>query len=429
MCTSLRLAVPVVSLAVGLVATQCSRGPELSGVTVVVTNPAPIGRSDELVMIPLDQIVAQWPGVRVEHVRVHDADAVIPSELIDANGDGKVDVLACLADFRPGETRTLAVEEAQTTERPAPGVKRTQAMLAVKQDYELVDGLYTGGRFVAVKEASIPEGHFAHDAYFKFEGPGWESDRVAYRMYLDSRNRIDIFGKKVARMVLQDVGTEDLVSDHRESYTRESDWGLDMFRVGESFGVGSFALWESGIPAFVADVEKVDCRVTADGALYSALELTYRGWKVGASKHTLTADLSIAAGSRLTRVDLTLAGESAVWSTGLAKHPAAESLSDPGVREGAWGYRALFGAQSLIGDTLGIAVFYRPEDFVMMVEESMSDIVVLRPEGTTLTYYLAAAWGKEPGGITSREGFSTYLKETAQRLGSPVTIGVIKEEH
>ena len=46
------------------------------------------------------------------------------------------------------------------------------------------------------------------------KGPGWESDKVGYRFYLDWRNAADIFGKKVDTLVLQDVGQDGLIRSH-----------------------------------------------------------------------------------------------------------------------------------------------------------------------------------------------------------------------
>ncbi len=96
-------------------------------------------------------------------------------------------------------------------------VKKTQAFLGLKeggkwvwvtkdsgkQQYE-----YQGGEFKPVTELKVDEKHTDHSFDIQFEGPGWESDKIAYRLYLDWRNAIDIFGKKTSEPVLQNVGLE-----------------------------------------------------------------------------------------------------------------------------------------------------------------------------------------------------------------------------
>src|SRR5690606_41170855 len=71
-----------------------------------------------------------------------------------------------------------------------------------------------------------------HDALpilIRYDGPGIESDKVAYRIYLDERNGFDIFGKKTPDLVLQDVGL-----DGFESYHHPAPWGMDILKVGAS---------------------------------------------------------------------------------------------------------------------------------------------------------------------------------------------------
>jgi len=57
-----------------------------------------------------------------------------------------------------------------------------------------------------VQSLTTPPGYKQGDKLVAYEGPGWESDRVAYRLYLDGRNAIDIFGKRSPDLVLSKVG-------------------------------------------------------------------------------------------------------------------------------------------------------------------------------------------------------------------------------
>ena len=60
---------------------------------------------------------------------------------------------------------------------------------------------YQGGVFKPVQSLKVDEKHTDHSFDIQFEGPGWESDKIGYRLYLDWRNAIDIFGKKTNKMV------------------------------------------------------------------------------------------------------------------------------------------------------------------------------------------------------------------------------------
>ncbi|MCL5020742.1 MAG: DUF4861 domain-containing protein, partial [Bacteroidetes bacterium] len=295
-------------------------------------------------------------------------------------------------------------------------------VLGMKVDYKKVNGYYTGGKFVDVDSTTVPTSHFAHDALYRIEGPGWESDKIVYRYYLDSRNRNDIFGKRIDGLVLQKLGANDLVSNSEESYTRMLDWGMDIFKVGESLGIGSMAMWYDSKVVTVSDVRQVKCYVAENGPILSGIYTKYRGWKVGGKEFDLYSHLTISAGSRLTKVDLHLEGETAELCTGLARHEDCDFISSLPSSHGNWAYIALYGRQSLSGDSLGIAVFYRRADEVKVTEDSLSKIVVLRPEEGRLTYYFGAAWQEEPGGIKNEKEFKEYLGRTIVRLDNPMEV-------
>ncbi len=157
-----------------------SAQPVMKGVPVVeCMNPLEVERVDALVSIPLRKLKAA-------PVVFHDGATVVPHQVVGGR------VLLVLS-FGPRETKKLTVDYSG---KPPVFASRTGADLAVKVDYVLTGGVYTGGRFQSVQSTVTPRGNRSHNAYFKYEGPGWESERVGYRLYLDERNRCDIFGKK-----------------------------------------------------------------------------------------------------------------------------------------------------------------------------------------------------------------------------------------
>jgi hypothetical protein len=375
------------------------------GIVVECANPLTTARVDALVSIPL-------AALRAKSVMFLDGTTVVPHQVVD----GRILLVLSLG---PGEKKKLSVGESG----PLPASpKRTQADLAVKVNYVLANGNYAGGRFERVRSAMTPPGHRSHNAYFKYEGPGWESELVGYRLYLDERSRCDIFGKRASGVILHTVGVNDLVSDGKESYQSMLEWGRDIFKVGASLGIGSFALWQDGHPVPVESFDSAACSITQDGPVFSAVSLVYYGWKSGGKSQDLNAQLSIAAGSRLTNVVLTSRGPSSDFCTGLAKHDGCVVLASPRSARSGWRYVGLYGKQALTGDNLGTAVFYRQADLVRLTEDSLSQIVVLRPRRGRLEYYFAAAWEEEPGGVRNAEEFLSFLNTTVRDLSAPVRV-------
>ncbi len=386
------------------------------------TNPTNISRPHELIRIDLKTIRVRYPAFNENAFVVTSAGKEIPSQLDKErieDGSGSIFVLA---SFEPHEKKRFTVSWVADTVIEHRYRKLTQAVLGMKFNYKKVNGYYTGGKFVDIDSTTVPSDHFAHDALYRIEGPGWESDKIVYRYYLDSRNRNDIFGKKIDGLVLQKLGVHDLVSNSMESYTKMLDWGMDIFKVGESLGIGSIAMWHSSKVVTVSDVGRVKCYVAENGPILSGIYTKYLGWKADGETFDLYSHLTISGGSRLTKVSLNLKGKPVELCTGLAKHENCGLIRSKSRSRSGWEYLGLYGKQSLSGDDLGIALFYRRTDEVKVTEDSLSEIVVLRPENGRLTYYFGAAWQQEPNGIRNEKEFKEYLEDVIAKLNNPIEV-------
>ena len=356
--------------------------------------------------------------VETRALAVKAADAVLPSQAVDADGDGSKDGLVALVDLNAAETKTLTLTadaSASFTRFP----KRTQAEISHKvggnwrpreQDPKLQE--YVGGTFQNVRELAPPSEYTDHGNFIRYEGPGIESDQVAYRVYLDWRNGFDIFGKKVARPVLQDIGL-----DGYDSYHEMTDWGMDILKVGESLGTGGFGFWTGRKVALVSKVKQRRATITEDGNVYSAFQIQYQGWEIDRKQVDLTADLSMTAGSRLVRTRLRLSEDLPNLAVGIVKHPGTELIQGPTDITGrAYTYVGSWGKQSLNDDMLGMAILFERSSRTSQEEDQSSYVSVVTPAGKHFEYYFLAAWAGEPGGIQTQEAFVRYVDEEAEKL-------------
>jgi hypothetical protein len=199
------------------------------------------------------------------------------------------------------------------------------------------------------------------------------------------------------------------------------DWGMDVLKVGESLGIGSLAMWLEGKALRIAQTDSITCAIVADGVVQSQIQTKYFGWKAGAGVHNVVSNLSITAGSRLTRHVVEIDGKPQNLCTGIVKLDSTELLSSGEAKDG-WAYLATYGRQSLANDKLGMAVLYRKADLIETNADQHSHVVVLKPEHGRLTYYFLGAWEQEPGGIKTAAEFEAYLKQTVAELNSQLVI-------
>ncbi|WP_297088202.1 DUF4861 family protein [uncultured Draconibacterium sp.] len=294
-------------------------------------------------------------------------------------------------------------------------VKKTQAYIGLKEggewkwvtknngneQYE-----YQGGSFKSVSQLNVDEKHTDHSFDIQFEGPGWESDKIAYRIYLDWRNAIDIFGKKTDTTVLHSVGL-----DGFDSYHEVADWGVDVLKVGSSLGMGSIAFWDGEKAIRVEKTDSLFAKVKNDETK-SEVAITYYGWEINNTKTTLQSTLAIEAGSYLTRYTHTLSETLPNLASGIVKHDNTEVKVFTDIKEG-WTCLASFGVQTLQNDKLGMCVFVKTDQLIEHTSDSYSEVLVMKPENKELRYYFGAAWEQDASGVSSMDDFKALLVEQA----------------
>ena len=396
--------------------------PSSDSLVVHASNPLAVARIDETISMSVGWIQKKVPTFDPRSCTVYSVGAEIPSQIDDTDRDGSPDLLTFVTDFGPNERKSIVLRWGPHAPSKKDYRKRTQADMSIKVDYEYVDGKYAKGKFLSIDSVRVPTVHVDHDALFRHEGPAWESDKIGYRFYLDARNRTDIFGKKVADMVLNTVGVHDLVADNNESYESMMDWGMDNFKVGTSLGIGSIAMEQGNKVVTVSNTDSVFCVIAANGPVRSDVRASYYGWNVAGKKYDLISSYSITAGSRLTMCEESITSNPENLCTGLAKHEnttLVESTDRPGK---GWQYLGLFGKQSRAGDDMGIAVFYERSEKIERRDDDVSHLVILRPHEGKLKYYFAAAWQQEQNGIRTLEEFRSYLESVTKKLDNPIRV-------
>ncbi|SMF44779.1 Rhamnogalacturonyl hydrolase YesR [Alteromonadaceae bacterium Bs31] len=343
----------------------------------------------------------------------------LPSQLIDKDANGEIDGITFSVDLSAAQTLNLEIVadavKSQTTFK-----KLTQAEISTKDGGNWVQHeksenhkQYEGGSFKNVSSLTPPEYYTDHSNWIRYEGPGIESDKVAYRVYLDWRNGFDIFGKSVAEPVLQKVG-----QDGYESYHHMQPWGMDILKVGQSLGAGGFGFWDGEKVHIVKDTSSRSATITNNGPLLSSFNLLYKDWNINNQTLDLDANFAMSVGSRLVHTELKVSESVPNIAIGVVKHKNTEAITgNQDITGDAYTYLASWGKQSLAEDNLGMAVFFRMRDFNKIVNDEKSYTAVMEARGDYLDYYFGAAWQGEHGkGVSSKEEFVAWLDKQAEIL-------------
>ncbi|HEY9047872.1 MAG TPA: DUF4861 family protein, partial [Ohtaekwangia sp.] len=313
---------------------------------VKVTNPLNIAREHVVIVLSPEEISKHARRFNSNAFIVIDNGKEIPSQYNKQDQDN-AGVVFVLDKLNASASLEVIVRFHPTATLARSYPKRTQAELSHKVGGEWKNREYIGGNFRNVDFLQVPPEHKDHSWFIRYEGPGWESDKVGYRFYLDQRNATDVFGKKTQEVTLQLAG-----QDGFDSYHNMQPWGMDVMKVGKSLGIGSIGAFVNGVAIRVEKTDGVTCRITENGTIYSSILTQYTGWAVADKKQDVQSRLSIHQGTRLTHEMLTITNDPDNICTGIVKDKLAKLYTSEGDAQ-HWAYLATYGKQSLNNDGLG----------------------------------------------------------------------------
>ncbi len=286
---------------------------------------------------------------------------------------------------------------------------KTYAELSVKEGGKWVGQKYEGGTFKNVSNLDVPKSNWDHSFFIRYEGPGWESNKVGYRLYLDWRNAIDIFGKVTDSLVLSKVG-----QDGYESYHHMSSWGMDILKAGKALGIGSIGRYSGNEVLHFKEVDATVAKVE-NKAKSSSVIVKYTGWKTANDKINFQSTLTIAPNNRYTKHTIKASQKIEGICTGMVKFKNVDLVKKTSANK-KWSYIATYDKQTLVPDNLGMAIFYKECEVKEQIASEFDHLLIFKPTKKEVSFYFLGAWEQEKDGIKTREAFYQYLDQKLDEL-------------
>lgn len=373
-------------------------------VRITVENPADAPRRNEPVVIAWPELAKRLSGTPVGKLRLLDENTrSLAFQIDDVDGDGKNDEFVFTADFRPKHVRRfLLTGNADTLALPT-GPFRTDAA-----NYKRVNGVPT-----PVDDDDGP-GTLRSQGFYLFDGVGWESEDIGYRLYLDERNAVDIQAKRIPGLHWNYIGKTGV------NYQLDAYWGMDVLHVGPALGIGGWGFWISDSVAHPYKLERRRTRVIARGPVRAVVRVDYYGWDLGGEKVDISSFFLIYGGDRVTehRLQLTSSTVPKTIATGIVKHASAQVFWNPNE---ATLYTV--GAQSRVNDSLLMALTFSPSNVVQTTEDSPNHLVLLKLENDKpVRYLISAYWQGETGTMWKDNERKQFQAGLARRLNEPVRV-------
>jgi len=340
----------------------------------------------------------------------------VPSQCIDKDEDGVWDQVVFQVSLDAGATSYFTVFWVNEGDYPTFD-KQTQVRLGYS---ELRDGMY-----VSVDRATRSTDHKPEKPpyTYQFEGPGWESNKVAFRSYFDTRNGKDIFGKTTEKMVTQTIG-------RGENYHKLQDWGMDVLKVGQSLGAGSLAILKNDSLIRLGKTDSATFVKVVEGPVYSSFRLIYQGWDVLGQEYEVHEEIAIQANKRWFESTVSLRSSEAKQIDTLVVGIVNLKKADVEILNHA-GIHTLYthGQQSENKDALGMALLIQDKHFLNAAKAptsgkgiTHSELVYLTPVSGTYTYRFYAGWELENKEFADIEYFKNMLQMTMQASSAELVV-------
>lgn len=421
-------------LAVLVAAGSACAAPQLKSIKIAITNPTDQDRAAADITLSIadlrkvapdfyagSQIVTATDASTLEQ----DAAAIradeLPSQVDSFAANHKPEELAFQIDLKPHQTRIVTI-----TYGPP------NLIFRLRGDYPpRTDALFST----------------------KIDGMGWESERIAFRLYFDKRNAIDIYGKKRPMLLLDRFATPGYI------YHNSSPDGRDIYLVAQALGLGAVAGWVDGSAAHVSDVAGRKWRIISTGPVRAIVEFTYDGWKVGGRTINLISRVVQWAGERgfLQTITSPDAGDF-TFATGMSRQhnniPDIRSRPDATTPWVAmWGPQVVQAANVAVApfekhSNLGLAVILSPGTQAAQHEDSKDYLLTFPLKNGAASWYSMAAWDKEAANhpvptsadgapenfvnfiaahqtITSQDQFLSAIHDQVLRMEQPAAVRVL----
>ena len=356
----------------------------------------------------------------------------IPSQLNDTDMDGQWDELFFVADFMPKESKAITliwtdnepIYEARTSVRFG---KRTSADKAVQP---------ATNETMLANELPKSLGY----QQYQTDGPSWENDRVGFRHYLDGRNAKDLFGKKTSSMSPEDVGL-DAAGAVEDNYHVMEDWGRDILAVGNSVGLGGYALINETefmrlgvtVEDSINNVEKTTFHIDVEGPVNSIISYGYNNWKPNNRTYSVKETTSIWPGIYGFKNTVSVSGLTGDedLAVGLVNINTDHSL---GVLDENSKYVVLYTHDKQTYNKewwLGMALMLPKDKYLGFTQApktgplSNSFLAKLKIEDNQpVSYYAIAGWELSDEKFSNETYFTDYLKKLTGQLSAVVEIEV-----
>ncbi len=370
---------------------------------------------------PIVVSLQAYQNTRSALVTINDKE--VPCQLDDLNQDGRYDELCFLTNLAEKEHQlfdvSLSDEGEPRTYEPQVYAEMLLSNKKIKEENK--QDLYISS--LTVDQGTNPYWQLHH------HGPAFENNLVAYRIYFDHRQTVDIYGKYHKGLELRNT------QFYPDSIQKAKGFGDDVLWVGSTLGLGTLRGWNGQEPVMLEDVAHRTLRILARGPLRTVIEVVDEGWNAPSPTSqqptpiTMTTRYTLYAGRRDCLVNIKFNPAPTTerqFCTGIINVKNSIEFTDHDGLRGCWGTDWPVSAKDSVGhkrETVGLGISIPRQNIVRELPKDKRNYpFVVNTSTNELRYAITFSSDNEDFGYHSEAEWFAYLKEWKKRLQAEVIV-------
>lgn len=383
-------------------------------VTVEIANPSALTRTDVPVELTIAELGAPFT---VCSATVYVNGNEIASQADDLDRDGRADEIAFLVDVPPSGNISAQVVLSDTIARADRYTPRVYADMLIADKSKRKKP-----RHAPINSISTINGKLYN--YLHHHGPAFESELVAYRLYFDRKQTVDIYGKFNKGLEIKASGW------YPNDEQLAQGFGDDVLLVSGSCGVGTLKGWNGKKAIHIDPVAERSATIIAYGPIRTIVDMAVKGWKYGDSLLNMTCRYTLYGGHRDAEVevffDKPLGNE--IFCTGVQDIKGSQSYSNHKGLIACWGtHWPVNDTIKYAKETVGLATCL-PANLVVGEQKDKSNYLyqISAPGAKSFRYHINFTSMKETFGYKNAEAWFSYTEAWRKELETPCTVTIKK---
>lgn len=368
---------------------------------LILANPLNADRPQEVVEIPLEQVLGQ----------LHLVPAQAPSIVAEDSATGQR-ISTQLYSSNLGAAPNLLLLLVQL---PAHGRLRI-------------------GFRIDPGAPKLPALVFGREALERKDDFAWENELVAYRVYGPAlqaageiTSGIDVWSKRIPNFVIDTFYKREAegarTHNHALTYHVDNGQGLDSYYVGPSRGCGGTAVFAGG--KLIVSKNYTSMHMMGNGPIRFSFEVSYAPWNTNGIEVSETKRITLDAGTHLNRIESIY-----TWKGAGALNLAAAIA----VHEGASAEFPVEGSIASVWDTpqipsagrIATGLVAEPREHARTLDAVGHALMIFtRHSGEPFTYFAGSGWSKAD--MPTAMDWNAYLKLQLEMLQHPITINWVEK--